>query len=71
MFDKVQRAVDFNRRNKGVENAEHFKKETLEEKVQKVFVQLLSKDKNNADQWFSVCRKNRKSQKRLNLNSKQ
>ena len=33
-------------------------KKTLEEKVQKTFVQLLSKDKSNADQWFSVCRKN-------------
>ena len=34
------------------------KKETLEEKVQKTFVQHFSKDKNNADQWFSVCRMN-------------
>ena len=25
---------------------------TLEEKVQKTFVQLLPNDKNNADQWF-------------------
>ena len=38
-------------------------KKTLEEKVQKTFVQLLSKDKNNADQWFSVCRKKWKCQK--------
>ena len=39
------------------QNAEHCKKETLEEKVQKTFIQLLSKDKSNADQWCSVCRK--------------
>ena len=58
VFDIVQRAVDFNHRNKGVDNAEHCKKETLEEKLQKTFFQLLSKDKNSADQWFSVCRKN-------------
>ena len=31
---------------------------TFEEKIQKTFVQLLSKDINNADQWFTVCRKN-------------
>ena len=53
VFDNVQRAVDFNHRNKGVDE-----KETLEEKVQKTFVQLLSKDENKADQWFSSCRKN-------------
>ena len=63
VFDNVQRAVDFNHRNKGVDNAEHCKKETLEEKLQKTFVQLLSKDKNNADQWFSVCRKIEKVKK--------
>ena len=38
-------------------------KETLEEKVQKTFVQLLSKDRNNADQWFSDCRKNEQVKK--------
>ena len=59
VFDNVQRAVDFNHRNQGSgQNAEHCKKETPEEKVQKRFVQLLSKDKNNADEWFSVSRKN-------------
>ena len=36
-------------------------KETLEEKNQKAFIQLLSKDKNNADQWLSFSGKNRKS----------
>ena len=35
VFDNVQRAVDFNPRSKGVDNAEHCKKETLEEKLQK------------------------------------
>ena len=59
VFDNVQLAVDFNDRNKGVDRMSHItKKETLEEKVQETFVQLLSKDKNNADQWFSVCLKN-------------
>ena len=59
VFHNVQRAVDFNQRNKGVDRMPSFaKKETLEEKVQKAFVQLLSKDKNNADQWFIICRKN-------------
>ena len=59
VFDNVQRAVDFNQHKQGSgQNAEHCKKETLEEKVQKVFGQLVSEDKNNAEQWFSVCRKN-------------
>ena len=59
VFDNVQRAVAFNHRNEGVDRMPSIaKKETLEEKVQKTFVQLLSKNKNNADQWFSVCRKN-------------
>ena len=50
VFDNVQRAVDFNHRNKGVDRMPSIaKKETLEEKVQKTFVQLLSKDKSNAD----------------------
>ena len=64
VFDNVQRAVDFNHRNKGVDRMPSIaKKETLEEKVQYAIVQLFSKDKNNADQRFSVCRKNRKRQK--------
>ena len=59
VFDNVQQAVDFNQRNKAVDRMPTIaKKETLEEKAQKTFVQLLSKDKNNADQWLSVCRKN-------------
>ena len=49
VFDNVQRAVDFNHRNKRVDRMPSIaKKETLEEKVQKTFVQLLSKNKNNA-----------------------
>ena len=40
------------------QKAKHYKKEALEEKVQETFVQLLSKDRNNADQRFRVCRKN-------------
>ena len=58
VFDNVQRAVDFNERNKGVDRMPSNAKETVEEKVEKAFVQLLSKDKNNAGQWFRVCRKN-------------
>ena len=54
-----QLTLIFNHRNKGVDRMPSIaKKETLEEKVQKTFVQLLSKDKSNADQWFSVCTKN-------------
>ena len=50
VFDNVQRTVDFVHRNKGVDRMPSIaKKETLEEKVQKSFLQLLSKDKNNAD----------------------
>ena len=57
VFDNVQRAVDFNQRNKGVD-AEHCQKETLEEKVQEAFVQLLPKDQIDANLRFRVCRKN-------------
>ena len=59
VFDNVQRAVDFNHRNKGVDRMPSIaKKRLLRKKYEKTFVQLLSKDKNNADQWFSLCRKN-------------
>ena len=59
VFDNVQRAVDFNHRNKGVDRMPSIaKKRLLRKKYKKTFVQLLSKNKNNADQWFSVCRKN-------------
>ena len=62
VFDNVQRASDFNHRNKGVDRMPSIaKKRLLRKKYQKTFVQLLSKDKNNADQWFSLCRKNWKS----------
>ena len=64
VFDNVQRAVDFNQRNKGVDRKPSIaKKDALAEKVQKAFLQLLPKGKNNADQWLSVCRKNWKTQK--------
>ena len=56
VFDNVQRAVDFNQRNKGVDRMPSFaKKEDLAEKVRKAFVHLFPKDKSNADQRFSVC----------------
>ena len=59
VFDNVQRTVNFNQRNKGVDRMpSNAKKETLEEKVQKAFVQLLSKDQIDANWWISVCRKN-------------
>ena len=59
VFDNVHRAVDFNQINKGVDTMPSIaKKEALEEKVQKAFVQLLSKDQIGANWWISVCRKN-------------
>ena len=58
LFDNVQRAVDFNQRNKGVDRMPSIAKETFEEKVQKAFVQLLSKYQIDANWWTSVCRKN-------------
>ena len=46
LFDYLQRVVQFNQQNRGVERmpTEHREKETLEEKVQKTFVELLPKD---------------------------
>ena len=38
-------------------------KKSLEEKVQKAFIQLFPIDKNNADHWFRVCTKNWKVKK--------
>ena len=50
MFDNVQRAIDFNHINKGVDRTPSIaKKEAPEEEVQKAFVQLLTDDTNNAD----------------------
>ena len=68
VFDNVQRAVDFNHRNKGVDRMPSIAKKTLEEKVQKTFVQLLSKDKNNRPV-VPCLQKELKKLKRLNLNS--
>ena len=51
VFDNVQRAVDFNHRNKGVDRMPSIaKKRLLRKKYKKTILQLLSKDKNNADQ---------------------
>ena len=59
VFDNVQRAVDFNQRNKGVERMPSIaKKRLLRKKIQKAFVQLLSKDKNNTNWWIGLCRQN-------------
>ena len=59
VFDNVQRAVDFNQRYQGVHRMPSIaQKRLLRKKYKKAFIQLLSKVKNNADQWFSVCRKN-------------
>ena len=62
VFDNVQRSVDFNHRNKGVDRMPSIaKKRLLRKKYKKTIVQLLPKDKNNADQCFVVCRKNWKN----------
>ena len=48
VFDNVQRAVDFNQRNMGVDRMRSIaKKRLLGEKIQEAFIHLLSKDKNN------------------------
>ena len=45
LFEYLQRAVHFNQENRGVEGMPSIaKKKTLEEKVQKTFVELLPKD---------------------------
>ena len=45
VFDSVQRAVDFNRRNKGVDRMPSIaKKRLVRKKLKKTFVQLLPKD---------------------------
>ena len=59
LSDILQKAVHFNKQNRGVDiKPSVAKKDILDEKVQKPFPQLLSEDKNNKDQWLSVCRKN-------------
>ena len=64
VFDNVQRAVEFNHTNKVVDRMPSIaQKRLFRKKVRKAFIQLLSKDKNNGGQWFSVCKRNRKSQK--------
>ena len=50
VFDNVQRAVDFNHRNKGVDRMPSIaKKRLLRKKVQKTFVQLLPEDQIDAN----------------------
>ena len=62
--DNVQKAISFNQRNGGTDKiAEYCKKETPDKKVQTTFYECSPKEQINADQWFSVCRKNWKSQK--------
>ena len=61
VFDNVQRAVDFNHRNKRVDRMPSIAKKkllSLEENVHKAFIQLLPKDQIDANWWISVCRKN-------------
>ena len=58
LFDNVQRAVHFNHQNRGVDRMPSIKKETLEEKVQEIFVELLPQDQNDANWWISLCRQN-------------
>ena len=50
--DIVRRAIYFNQRNGSGDNAQHRKKETLEEKIQKTLIELLPKDKINANPWI-------------------
>ena len=50
LFDKLQKAVHFNNQNRGVEKIPSTaKKEILEEKVQRTFVELLPKDQIDAN----------------------
>ena len=50
LFDNLQRALNFNHQNRGVDRVPSIaKKETLEEKVQAIFVELLPKDKIDAN----------------------
>ena len=58
IFNNLQRAVDSNHRKKRVDRLPSIAKKALAEKFQKAFIQLFSEDKDNADQWFNVCRKN-------------
>ena len=61
VFDNVERAVDFNHRNKGVDRMPSIAKKRLLRKKYKKHLFSSFQKTNNADQWFSVCRKNRKS----------
>ena len=64
VFDNVQRAVDFNHRNKEMDRLPSIAKKRLSrKKFKKHLFSSFQKKKNNADQWLSVCRKNQKSQK--------
>ena len=58
VFDNVQRAVDFNRRNKGVDRLPSIAKKRLLKKKYKKHLFGSFQRQNNGDQWFSVCRKN-------------
>ena len=59
VFDNVQRAMYFNQRNRGVDKMLSFAKKRLSrKKVKQHFMSALQKKQINADQWFSVCRKN-------------
>ena len=56
MFDNVQRAVYFNWRDRGEDKMlSTEKKETLEKKVKKAFIELFPKDKINANKWISIA----------------
>ena len=60
--DNVQRAVSCNQRNRGVDKTPNVaKKRLLGRKIKQHFMSALRKKQINADQWFSVCRKNWKS----------
>ena len=54
VFDTVQRAVDFNQRNNGVDRMPSIAKERLLRKKFKNIYSAPFRGKNNADQWLSV-----------------
>ena len=59
VFDNVERAVDFNHRNKGVDRMPSIgKKRVLRKKYKKHLFSSFQKTKSNTNQWFSLCRKN-------------
>ena len=69
VFNNVQRAISFNQRNREVDKMPSIAKwRLLRKNFEHDFIECSPKEQINADQRFSLCRKNWKNQKRLNLN---